>query len=93
MTRRAPPDTGLPRRNCAAQDTVRAHPVYQFAEALWYLAGRRDLEMIGYYAPSMRSSSPDGINLGGSANGTRTNIRRALSLTFNLAAVSSGHVR
>lgn len=47
----------------------KANPVFQFAEALWYLAGRRDLEMIGYYAPSMRSSSADGIHLGGSAYG------------------------
>ncbi|MFD8117812.1 thymidylate synthase [Streptomyces microflavus] len=47
----------------------KANPVFQFAEALWYLAGRRDLEMIGYYAPSMRSSSSDGVNLGGSAYG------------------------
>ncbi|MEV0471361.1 thymidylate synthase [Streptomyces prunicolor] len=47
----------------------KANPVFQFAEALWYLAGRRDLEMIGYYAPSMRSSSADGIRLGGSAYG------------------------
>lgn len=47
----------------------RANPVFHFAEALWYLAGRRDLEMIGYYAPSMRSSSADGVNLGGSAYG------------------------
>lgn len=47
----------------------KANPVFQFAEALWYLAGRRDLEMIGYYAPSMRSSSKDGVTLGGSAYG------------------------
>ncbi|GHG05616.1 thymidylate synthase [Streptomyces filamentosus] len=47
----------------------KANPVFQFAEALWYLAGRRDLEMIGYYAPSMRSSSADGVHLGGSAYG------------------------
>ncbi|MFJ9893569.1 thymidylate synthase [Streptomyces sp. NPDC091280] len=47
----------------------RVNPVFQFAEALWYLAGRRDLEMIGYYAPSMRASSADGIHLGGSAYG------------------------
>ncbi|MEU2585313.1 thymidylate synthase [Streptomyces avermitilis] len=47
----------------------KANPVFQFAEALWYLAGRRDLEMIGYYAPSMRASSTDGIRLGGSAYG------------------------
>ncbi|MER6187686.1 thymidylate synthase [Streptomyces sp. NPDC001652] len=47
----------------------KVNPVFQFAEALWYLAGRRDLEMIGYYAPSMRASSTDGIHLGGSAYG------------------------
>ncbi|QOV40173.1 thymidylate synthase [Streptomyces ferrugineus] len=47
----------------------KANPVFQFAEALWYLAGRRDLDMIGYYAPSMRASSVDGIRLGGSAYG------------------------
>ncbi|MEV6056923.1 thymidylate synthase [Streptomyces sp. NPDC052107] len=47
----------------------KANPVFQFAEALWYLAGRRDLEMIGYYAPSMRASSIDGVTLGGSAYG------------------------
>ncbi|MFE6904254.1 hypothetical protein ACFVFJ_47005 [Streptomyces sp. NPDC057717] len=43
----------------------KANPVFQFAEALWYLAGRRDLEVIGYYAPSMRSSSKDGVTLSG----------------------------
>ncbi|MEU8887310.1 thymidylate synthase [Streptomyces sp. NPDC048442] len=47
----------------------KANPVFQFAEALWYLAGRRDLEMIGYYAPSMRANSADGFTLGGSAYG------------------------
>ncbi|MFD4862729.1 thymidylate synthase [Streptomyces atratus] len=58
-----------PRQRLPYLATRKANPVFQFAEALWYLAGRRDLEMIGYYAPSMRSSSPDGINLGGSAYG------------------------
>ncbi|MFB7741898.1 thymidylate synthase [Streptomyces sp. NPDC056132] len=47
----------------------KANPVFHHAEALWYLAGRRDLEMIAYYAPSMRSSSPDGVHLRGSAYG------------------------
>ncbi|GHJ39958.1 thymidylate synthase [Streptomyces sp. TS71-3] len=45
------------------------NPVFQFAETLWHLAGRRDLAMIGYYAPSMRSSSADDLHLGGSAYG------------------------
>ncbi|MFD8965095.1 thymidylate synthase [Streptomyces sp. NPDC059568] len=58
-----------PRQRLPYLVTRRANPVFQFAEALWYLAGRRDLEMIGYYAPSMRSSSPDGVHLGGSAYG------------------------
>lgn len=58
-----------PRQRLPYLVTRRANPIFQFAEALWYLAGRRDLEMIGYYAPSMRASSPDGINLGGSAYG------------------------
>ncbi|GAA2732373.1 thymidylate synthase [Streptomyces nogalater] len=43
--------------------------VFQFAEALWFLAGRRDLEMIGHYAPKMRASSVDGVHVGGSAYG------------------------
>ncbi|MEV5260895.1 thymidylate synthase [Streptomyces anulatus] len=58
-----------PRQRLPYLVSRKASPVFQFAEALWYLAGRRDLEMIGYYAPSMRSSSADGINLGGSAYG------------------------
>ncbi|MFI6703234.1 hypothetical protein ACIBJC_30540 [Streptomyces sp. NPDC050509] len=58
-----------PRQRLPYLATRKANPVFQFAEALWYLAGRRDLEMIGHYAPSMRSSSPDGITLGGSAYG------------------------
>ncbi|MEN8649617.1 thymidylate synthase [Streptomyces sp. 21So2-11] len=58
-----------PRQRLPYLAARRANPVFQFAEALWYLSGRRDLEMIGYYAPSMRSSSPDGVNLGGSAYG------------------------
>jgi thymidylate synthase len=58
-----------PRQRLPYLATRKANPIFQFAEALWYLSGRRDLEMIGYYAPSMRSSSPDGINLGGSAYG------------------------
>ncbi|WP_326694421.1 thymidylate synthase [Streptomyces sp. NBC_01766] len=58
-----------PRQRLPYLVTRKANPVFQFAEALWYLAGRRDLEMIGYYAPSMRSNSPDGVTLGGSAYG------------------------
>ncbi|MFF1714636.1 thymidylate synthase [Streptomyces sp. NPDC058268] len=58
-----------PRQRLPYLAARKANPVFQYAEAPWYLAGRRDLEMIGYYAPSMRSSSPDGTHLGGSAYG------------------------
>ncbi|AYN30641.1 thymidylate synthase [Streptomyces albus] len=58
-----------PRQRLPYLATRKVNPVFQFAESLWHLAGRRDLEMIGYYAPSMRSSSADGITLGGSAYG------------------------
>jgi thymidylate synthase len=45
--------------------------VFHFAEALWYLWGRDDLDMIAYYAPQMRSYSMDGVTLQGSAYGAR----------------------
>lgn len=44
--------------------------VFHFAEALWYLQGRSDLEMMAYYAPQMRSYSMDGKTLRGSAYGS-----------------------
>nr|WP_062340070.1 thymidylate synthase [Herbidospora sakaeratensis] len=42
---------------------------YNLAEALWYLGGRNDLDMIGYYAPGMSNYSADGHTLTGSAYG------------------------
>lgn len=42
---------------------------YNLAEALWYLGGRSDLAMIGYYAPGMANYSADGRTLTGSAYG------------------------
>lgn len=45
--------------------------VFNFAEALWFLSGRDDLDMIAYYAPRMRSYSRDGVTVDGSAYGTR----------------------
>ncbi|MFY1656141.1 thymidylate synthase [Micromonospora sp. WMMD1274] len=44
---------------------------FNFAEALWYLTGRDDLDMIAYYAPSLRNVSPDGAMLTGTAYGPR----------------------
>jgi thymidylate synthase len=45
--------------------------VFNFAEALWYAAGRDDLDFIAYYAPSMRRYSMDGRALTGTAYGSR----------------------
>ncbi|MDQ0778376.1 thymidylate synthase [Streptomyces aurantiacus] len=49
----------------------RVNPIFHFAEALWYLAGRDDLDMIAYYAPHMGSDSRDGTTINGSAYGSR----------------------
>lgn len=43
--------------------------VFNFAESLWYLSGRDDLDFIAYYAPSIRKYSADGIRLTGTAYG------------------------
>ncbi|MET9879793.1 thymidylate synthase [Actinacidiphila glaucinigra] len=47
----------------------KVNPVFQFAEALWHLAGRRDLAMLVNYAPTIASDSHDGVHLDGSAYG------------------------
>jgi thymidylate synthase len=60
-----------PRQRLPYLAARRVNPVFHFAEALWHLAGRRDLEMIGYYAPSMASSSRDGVHIDGSSYGHR----------------------
>jgi thymidylate synthase len=60
-----------PRQRLPYLAARKANPVFHFAEALWYLAGRRDVEMIGHYAPSMASSSRDGVTFPGSAYGAR----------------------
>jgi thymidylate synthase len=49
----------------------RANIVFCFAEALWYLQGRDDLDMIGYYAPRLARFSADGQRLAGSAYGPK----------------------
>lgn len=45
--------------------------VFNFAHVLWILAGRDDLELIAYYAPSFHRFSADGRTLTGSAYGPR----------------------
>ncbi|GAB2702858.1 thymidylate synthase [Kitasatospora kifunensis] len=47
------------------------NPVYHFAEALWYLAGRRDLDMIAHYAPHLRKDYPNGSTIDGMAYGAQ----------------------
>ena len=49
----------------------RPNIVFNWAEALWYVAGRDDLAMIGYYAPRLRALSGDGATLTGTAYGPR----------------------
>jgi thymidylate synthase len=47
----------------------RLNIVFNFAEALWYLSGRDDLDFIAYYAPRIRKYSVDGRRLTGTAYG------------------------
>lgn len=54
-----------------ALPTRRTNPVFNLAEALWFVAGRDDLDMITYYAPKMRAYSANGTTIDGSAYGTR----------------------
>jgi thymidylate synthase len=44
---------------------------YNWGELLWYMSGRNDVDMIAYYAPIMRTWSPDGRHLTGTAYGRR----------------------
>jgi thymidylate synthase len=60
-----------PRQRLPYLAARKVNPVFHFAEALWYLAGRHDLAMIGHYAPSMASSSRDGVIIDGSDYGHR----------------------
>lgn len=45
--------------------------VFNFAEALWYLAGSNELSFIEYYAGNMRNYSADGLTLPGTAYGKK----------------------
>jgi len=49
----------------------RTNVVFNHAEALWYLSGRDDVDMIGYYAPSLRELANDAGRLTGTAYGPR----------------------
>lgn len=49
----------------------RANIVFNHAEALWYLSGRDDLDMIAHFAPRLRGLSENGKTLTGTAYGPR----------------------
>jgi thymidylate synthase len=49
----------------------RANIVFNHAEALWYLSGRDDLDMVAHYAPRLRGLSENGTTLTGTAYGPR----------------------
>ncbi|UED85410.1 thymidylate synthase [Streptomyces profundus] len=59
-----------PRQRVPYLAARRVNPVFHFAEALWYLAGRDDLAMMAHYSPRMRDFSRDGVTIG-SAYGAR----------------------
>ncbi|MEU0520865.1 thymidylate synthase [Streptosporangium sp. NPDC006007] len=60
-----------PRDRIVYTPARRTNIVFCFAEALWYFWGRDDLDMIGYYAPSIAKVSADGTTLTGSAYGPK----------------------
>lgn len=60
-----------PRERIVYHPARRTNIVFCFAEALWCLWGRDDLDMIGYYAPRLREFSTDGHTLAGTAHGRR----------------------
>lgn len=60
-----------PRQRVPFIPSRRVNIVFNFAEAMWYLTGRNDLEFIGYYASTMRRYSMDGQRLTGTAYGTK----------------------
>ncbi|MFC7273789.1 thymidylate synthase [Paractinoplanes rhizophilus] len=49
----------------------RGNIVFNHAEALWYLSGHDDLDMVAHYAPRLRGLSENGTTLTGTAYGPR----------------------
>jgi thymidylate synthase len=60
-----------PRQRVPVAPARRVNIVFNFAEALWYLSGRNDLDFIAYYASSMNRYSMDGRTLTGTAYGRK----------------------
>lgn len=60
-----------PRERVIRTPSRRTNIVFNFAEALWYLSGRNNLDLVSFYAPSMSRYSADGRTLRGTAYGPR----------------------
>lgn len=60
-----------PRERVTYLPARKVNIVFHWAEALWYVWARNDLDMIAYYAPQIRAYSGDGQTLAGSAYGRR----------------------
>ncbi|MFJ6140916.1 thymidylate synthase [Kitasatospora sp. NPDC092286] len=60
-----------PRQRALYLTSRPVNPVYHYAEALWYLGGMRNLDLIGHYANRRRADSRDGVTIGGSSYGAR----------------------
>ncbi|MFB9775067.1 thymidylate synthase [Brevibacterium otitidis] len=62
--------TSPARRYCLVRQR-RQNIIFNYAEALWYLSGKNDLDFIRNYAPSMERYSPDGVSLPGTGYGAK----------------------
>ncbi|MGA5818107.1 thymidylate synthase [Kitasatospora sp. NPDC094028] len=60
-----------PRKRALYLTSRPVNPVYHHAEALWYLGGMRNLDLIGHYANRRRADSRDGVTIDGSSYGAR----------------------
>ena len=60
-----------PRERVIRRASRRTNIFFNFAEALWYLSGSNNLDMVRFYAPSMGKYSADGRTLRGTAYGPR----------------------
>ncbi|MFE4515456.1 thymidylate synthase [Kitasatospora sp. NPDC056783] len=60
-----------PRQRALYLTSRPVNPVYHYAEALWYLGGLRNLDLIGHYASRRRADSRDGRTIEGSSYGAR----------------------
>lgn len=60
-----------PAKRYCLVDYRKQNVVFNYAEALWYLSGRNDLEFIRYDAPSMTNYSADALALPGTGYGAK----------------------